>query len=157
MSAKSPLSQSDLQAHLEEQLQFLQASADAFDRGLESEAKRLAVTIRVLVHDTANSRSLLNQLGMKEGLFVDTAEPLDPDNYAPYSGLVATLGNMQGAKYVPFLEDVPHSPRTVPFDDWWMAPVFVDGKRQRFSRKELVLTAANQDGGAHVDPALDIQ
>jgi hypothetical protein len=92
---------------------------------------------------------------MKGSPFVDTAEPLDPDNYAPYSGLVATLGNLQGAKYVPFLDDVSRPTRTVPFDDWWTAPVFVDGKRRRFSRRDLVLTAADQDGGAHVDPALN--
>jgi hypothetical protein len=157
MSTKIPLSQSDLQEHLEEQLQFLEASAEAFDRGFEAEAKRLAVTIRVLVHDTPNSRSVLGQLGMKGCPFVDTAEPLDPDNFAPYSGLVAVLGNLQGAKYVPFLDDILHTNRTMPFEEWWAISVFIDGKRRKFSRGELVLTAANQDGGAHVDPGLNGQ
>ena len=36
-----------------------------------------------------------------------------------------------------------------------MAPVFVDKDRKTLTRKDLVLIAANQDGGAHVDPALD--
>jgi hypothetical protein len=33
--------------------------------------------------------------------------------------------------------------------------VFVGQERRVLTRKGLVLTAANQDGGAHVDPALD--
>jgi hypothetical protein len=52
------------------------------------------------------------------------------------------------------LDDVPVSKLT-PFDTWWAAPVFVGKDRKMLTRKDLVLIAANQDGGAHVDPALD--
>jgi len=45
--------------------------------------------------------------------------------------------------------------KQVPFDQWWSSPVFVDAQRNILTRKDLVLIAANQDGGAHVDPALD--
>ena len=44
--------------HLKEQILFLKASASAFDEGFDGEAKRLAVTVRVLLHDTNNSISL---------------------------------------------------------------------------------------------------
>lgn len=63
MSAKVPLTPEELQAHLAEQLGFLERSADAFDNGYEDEAKRMATAIRVLVHDTNQSISLLKQLG----------------------------------------------------------------------------------------------
>jgi len=99
----------------------------------------------------------MSQLGMKGSLFVDTAVPNDFANIAPYSGLIAIYGSDESIKYVPLLDERAHSARTVPFDDWWTATVFVDSKNQRFSRQTLVLTAANQDGGAHVDPALDSQ
>ena len=43
----------------------------------------------------------------------------------------------------------------IDFDSWWNKPVFVDKQGHILTRKDLILTAANQDGGAHVDPSLD--
>lgn len=57
-------------------------------------------------------------------------------------------------RYVAMLDDVPTT-NQVPFDQWWDAPVFIDRDRNSLTRKQLILIAANQDGGAHVDPALD--
>jgi hypothetical protein len=58
---------------LAEQVDFLRASAERFDAGQEHEAKRLALTIRVLVYDSGNGDSLLAQLGLKSTLrFLDT-------------------------------------------------------------------------------------
>ncbi len=51
-------------AQLEEQVAFLRHSAALFDAGADAEAKRIAVVIRVLVHDTPRSHSLLAQLGL---------------------------------------------------------------------------------------------
>ena len=154
MSAKTPVSTTELQAHLDEQLRFLERSADAFDRGFEDEGKRLAVAIRILVHDTNLSHSLLGQVGMKTQPFIDTSLPFDPKNVASHHGLISIRLGGGGAKYVPHL-DSGFPARRIPFDQWWNEPVIVDGKRRQFSRKDLVLTAANQDGGAHVDPSLD--
>ena len=49
----------ELKSHLKEQIQFLLKSAQSYDEGFTSEAKRLAVVIRVLLHDTKKSKSLL--------------------------------------------------------------------------------------------------
>jgi hypothetical protein len=38
--------------YLREQVEFLRASAASYDAGFEGEARRLALTVRVLVHDT---------------------------------------------------------------------------------------------------------
>ena len=66
----------ELRDHLCEQLHFLRASAASYDNGAEGEAKRLATTIRVLVHDTKKSKSLLLQLSMKHLLQMhDTNSP----------------------------------------------------------------------------------
>lgn len=144
----------DLESHLEEQIQFLEASAEAFDQGLEGEAKRLALIIRLLLHDTPKSHSLLGQLGRKGGDFWDSALPNLPGNQASYGGLVFMLMNDSGVRYVAMLDDVPQI-KQVSFEKWWNAGVFTDDKQATFSRKSLVLTVVNQDGGAHVDPNLD--
>ena len=155
---KVPLTPAELQKHLDEQIGFIERSAKAFDDGFEDEAKRLALTIRVLVHDTNNSRSLLHQIGTKSTLtFHDTAPNDVPRNLVTYSGIVAmALGvDKQTSAFVAFLDDHPYEITQRPFDDWWSRTVFSRPDGQVLARKDLVLTAANQDGGGHVDPSLD--
>lgn len=151
-------SKQDLRRHLSENLGFLAASAAAFDNGFYGEAKRLAVTIRVLLHDTASSKSLLGLLGYKNGMgFLNTAPPYDPKNLVSHHGLVGLrLGNREGRYFAPLGEPTPSRPhRYIFFPDWWNQIVIVDGKKNSFTRRDLVLGLANKDGGAHVDPNLD--
>jgi len=151
--SKHRLTPQELQEHLNRQIAFLEVSSDAYDRGFEDEAFRLAVTLRLLLHDTKHSFSLLGQLGKKGGMFVDTALPFNPANLCTHHGLVAVkLGSP--ATYTAWLDGAPVA-NQVSFDNWWNTPVFADLKRRQLTRKQLVLTAADQDGGAHVDPALD--
>lgn len=151
---KRPLAHPDLRAHLEEQLAFLKASAAAFDAGHAGEAKRLAVTLRVLLHDKKQSRSLLGQLGRKTEKFWDTAVPDKPGNLLPYGGLVAVHAAPGAPKYAPLLDDFAGASQT-DFETWWNAPVLREPFGPAMSRRDVVLTAADQDGGAHVDPDLD--
>ena len=54
------------------------------------------------------------------------------------------------------LDDLPPpAMKYVDFEEWWDKDVFVDNKGRRLSRGQLVLTVADQDGGAHVDPEID--
>lgn len=147
-------SQQELEELLNEQLQFLESSAKAYDDGFEGECKRLAVTIRVLVHDTRTSHSLLSQLARKDILFWDTELPQMTGNQMTHGGLVFVALGEKETKYIPMLDDVPHK-RQIDFDKWWGASVFIDDQKSPLSRKDLVLTASNQDGGAHVDPSLN--
>jgi len=48
----------------------------------------------------------------------------------------------------------PLSVGPVPFDDWWNRVIIRDQAGVEFTRRDLVLALANQDGGAHVDPEL---
>ena len=121
---------------------------------MDGEAKRLAVSLRVLLHDTKNSHSLLGQLGRKNN-FVDTALEFDPRNKMTHGGLISVALGPPRTRYVAMLDDTPKVSQLDDFDVWWNAPVFVNSDRQVLTRRDLVLTAANQDGGAHVDPALD--
>lgn len=157
MGNARPLTQKELDAHLLEQLGFLEASAASFDAGFEGEAKRLAVTLRVLLHDTKKSNSLLGQLGMLGHKFRDTAFDFNPENKMPHGGLVFIALGPPSTRYVAMLDDLPEPnlKKKVEFDEWWNKPVFVDSQHRQLSRKQLILVAANQDGGAHVDPQLD--
>lgn len=146
----------ELCQHLEEHVQFLLMSSDAFDRGFEGEAKRLAVSLRVLFHDTRNSKSLLAQIGKKDtSNYIDSSMPFVEGNLLSEGGLVALIlsGNRSG--YFAFLDESPIESRLVPFEKWWCDPVFRDAKGSLLSRKDLILAMANQDGGAHVDPSLN--
>jgi len=156
MSDKLPQTQAELEEHLQEHLQFLESSAKAFDAGCDGEAKRLAVSIRVLLHDTQSSHSLLGQLNQKDIDFYDTSFDYDPDNLATHGGLVAISMGPKGTQYVAMLDNLPmEAIPQLKFEEWWNKPVFVDQERHQLTRKQLVLAIANQDGGAHVDPGLD--
>ncbi|WP_457029470.1 hypothetical protein [Kitasatospora sp. P5_F3] len=147
---------------LEENLSFLKASSASFDEGFEAEAKRLAVALRVLLHNTQQSHSLLDQLGVKHQMtFMDTAYHIDPTNLLPSSpGLVimqVTAG--VGASYVPPLDRLPLPPNRInppaTFDAWWTEDIARDSDGTLWCRKKFVLTMANKEGGAHVDPNLN--
>jgi hypothetical protein len=60
--SKYCLTKEELANHLKEQIDFMIASAIQFDNGFEGEAKRLAIAIRILVHDTSRCSALLTQL-----------------------------------------------------------------------------------------------
>lgn len=154
--AKIQQTQAELEAHLKEQLHFLEVSAESFDKGDTSEAKRMAVSLRSLLHDTSQSQSLLKLLGIKDTtVFFDSSS--DENAIGPYTGLVLKSVGPKGGGYVPPLDDFPptHISKQVPFDEYWDKDIFIDGKGNRFSRRKLILAIANKDGGAHIDPELD--
>lgn len=147
----------DLEADLAEQLQFLASSDRAFDQGDLAEAKRIALVIRVLVHDTAMSHSLLAQLGIKDSLVWADSAPVidnDPNIVGRSPGLTAMGLGADGiafsARYMDSIER-SNTTRYVSFSDWWERPVILDSNDNEFSRKELVLALVNKDGGAHLD------
>jgi hypothetical protein len=142
-----------LKRHLDEHIGFLKTSAKLYDKGATAEAKRLAVSIRVLVHDTQASKSLLGQLGMKGQQFVDTASERPRSVITSYAGLVGMLLTAGASEYMPHLDGV--ASKLVSFEQWWATPVIIDFKQREINRKRLILAVANQDGGAHVDPELD--
>lgn len=137
---------------LARQLSFLKRSADAYDRGDRDEAYRIAVAIRVLVHDTRRSVSVLQHLSAKNVPLLSTVMA-GPRNALFFDGmnlLTFGFGKIVGTPKL----DGASIRRMVSVDDWWNEPIFAVN-RVETSRKDVVLGAANQDGGAHVDHALD--
>jgi len=154
MSDKYIVSNAELEAALNEQLSLLERAADAFDDGIEVEAKNIALRIRVLVYDTKSSKSLLGQLDRKNTKYLDTAFEFSPTNVVPHSGLVPIAMNSSGPRYRAMLDASPVK-NEIGFNEWWNSAVFKDKQGRFLSRKQLIVTAANQDGGAHVDGSLD--
>lgn len=150
----------DLQKQLKEQLKFLELSADAYDKGLESEAKRMATTIRVLLHDTSKSRSLLGQLNLLDGKFFSTCTKMlsvskNQQYVGGYAGLVGILIGPGPGGYVPNFDDSAEITGYIDFKDYWDEIIFIDKEEKSQSRKDIILSVADQDGGAHVDPGLN--
>lgn len=158
----------ELLEFFDEQIEFLERSNAAFDEGHLSEAKRLAVTLRVLFHNTKASHALINQLGFDQTLtWVDTCGMPDPDNMSQVWGLVITGIDLatNEALFKPRLDDgAPNAIRTKSLrlprgsrilrDEWWTEPVTRDASHALFSRKDFVLALSNKEGGAHVDPEI---
>ena len=149
----------ELEKLLDEQLRFLELSAESYDVGFIGEAKRLATTIRVLIHDTGISHSLLSQLNKKNRPFLDTTFDKNPESILNYGGLIS-LSKVDGnekPKYIALLDEIPPPFRDkwIDFVVWWTMPIFTN-RDDKISREKIILTACNQDGGAHVDPKLDV-
>lgn len=152
----------------EEHIQFLTRSNDAFDQGHLAEAKRMAVSLRVLFHNTKMSHALIPQMGLAQPLrWVDTCGMPDPANMMPQWGLVI-MGmrletnemifepRMGGGAPTPIRTKASRIPRgsRIQRDDWWTEPVVKDASHALFSRKDFVLALSNKEGGAHVDPSI---
>ena len=162
MSDKIPFSLVELERQLNEQLKLLVLLTEIYDKGEIVAAKPMATVLRILLHDTKNSKSLLGQLKKKTDLFYDTAElRQEIINGGTRAGsFSALLGVNTGANgrggFVPHLDDLPgYEPRYVKFDTYWNEEIFYDQKKNSFTREDIVTYLADQDGGAHVDPGLD--
>ncbi|PAP96299.1 hypothetical protein CIT31_06385 [Mesorhizobium wenxiniae] len=122
------------------------------------EAKRMAVSLRVLFHETAQSHSILAQLGERQQPLFDSSHPYNPNNLASHHGLVAMMitGGSEAKFFAP-IDDREIAPRLTRFGDWWEKDIVIkEGQKGTpYTRRSLVLFAANKDGGAHVDPHLD--
>jgi len=151
----------DFRRHLRKQLSFLERSCASYDAGYTDEAIRIATIIRVLIHDTAHSTSLLRHLGAIGITLLSTCPDKD-DQFADLSSYQACsfrgLGIMKvmpgkGAELVPGLGEKDYQ-TMVGVQKWWNQIVWVLDRQTKLTRKSIVLTAANKDGGAHVDLAL---
>lgn len=150
---------SDHRVELRKQLQFLRNSSALYDQGFVEEAVRIAMTIRVLMHDTGNSTSLLALMGAKGIRLLTSAPELGSDVVAFMSPLTFIRAQMDNPVGGPPTIDVVCLPageaplsagRALTVSDWWGEVVYAFMDGQSASRRTLVLAAANQDGGAHV-------
>jgi len=159
MKQRIHLSREELEDALQEQITLLRSSCESFDRGVLLEAKRIALHLRILWHNTQKSTGLVALLDLVKEV-VDTAFIVPPTFV--YSGSPQSpsderrLFAIGGSRaYAPLFDHGPAGVSKTSFTEWWEGAVMSDGEGHKFTRKDLVLQVANTDGGAHVDPTLD--
>lgn len=121
------------------------------------------MTVRVLVHDTRTSASLLNQLGVKSTLrWLDSAPDIDlpfglqPLTVMSKSSLFTHVFSEDDSGRGEFSviptpdEELREYGEFVAFESWWSRDVLVNAATH-ITRKNVVDLLANTDGGAHVD------
>jgi hypothetical protein len=149
----------DLQNELKDQIRLLELHCKSYDEGHTYVARHIATLVRVLVHDTDSSHSLLGQLGIKQQNFFDSSQEnirVEEIKFIGAKSHLAGGGIGQNSQYIPYLDSTPHKPMGfVIFDDWWNRSVLIIDQRNIFSRSFIILKMANQAGGAHVDTKLD--
>lgn len=136
--------------HLHRQLGYLRRSCELYDAGHFDDAIRLAVSIRVLIHDTEKSTSLLKLMNVKSTVKLATSFGLAkklPPGMKPTSIIPLFVTSSEAGVSVPFALPSPLTLLTV--DEWWNETVWMQSTT--LTRKQIVLACANKDGGAHIE------
>lgn len=140
--------------HWHRHLDFLRSSAASYDQGARHEAIRVSTSLRVMFHNTKNSTSLLAHLGRRTALVLDTFGPDEPlvpgGKMLLIEKMLVRMGGPDGVRIDAPLGRTPERHRWLRAPLWWDQVVSVHGD-MALSRCQVVLSAANQDGGAHVD------
>jgi hypothetical protein len=132
------------------QLGYIERSCDAFDFGGEDEAFRLAVSLRVIFHQTGSSTSLLRHLGWENKQML--SPPRTNGDWRDYVRLLVNLKSSEPVKVLPLMG---RGFNPTPIRQWWDGEAIFTHKQVGYSRRRIILSAANKDGGAHVDEDLE--
>ena len=144
----------------DEFLELIRVLCDCYDStGKDIIALSIGTAIRVLVHDTHNSTCLLTHLSKKGIRFLSTSTKNTKEKI--HLGLVRRInvGVSDGvggeAKYWPICDEryfpSPKEQNFTSFEDWWDIEKVFDSGKSSLTRKDLVLSVTNKDGGAHFD------
>jgi hypothetical protein len=146
-----------LHEKLRQTLTFLEVSSKAYDAGIEFEALRIAVCLRVLFYKPDTQRKN-RAVPLVEHLNMEACDMLTSNTGAippmGYLDLILDLGSPMPVKAKPKLKAEFNLTKLC---EWWEKEVVFLFKEtgEVFHRKDVVLTAANKDGGAHVDSRVD--
>jgi hypothetical protein len=133
---------------LKRQLQFIATSCAAYDAGQEHESLRVAVALRVIFHDTGSSTSILKQLGVKESIQLLSIAP-DIVDEVPAD---ATFAMVYPIIFGDFIRPNLEANRANDLLDisQWLKQQVMFNKGVWLTRNDIILKAANEDGGAHI-------
>ena len=134
---------------LKRQIEFIDRSCSLYDQGYKDEAIRIAVAVRVILHDTNASTSLLTHLCKKDSVkILSTIYVVPAPNLEDCTFCISIPLWLSTAGINPPLGKADRRD-LLRVDDWWQETVIAQNTRS--TRKDIILGAANQDGGAHVD------
>lgn len=147
---------------------------DNYDKGIEPlwQIEYMSASLRMLLKDTKSGscKSLLAQLNEKDNIsFIDTSSQPNTMSFWNFGNYVSNLTVVVSSVYMGllvksvFLDETSHihyqfkpildkngNAVTKNFDDWYNSEVYNDGTFS-ITRKKLIETIAEQDGGVHVD------
>ncbi|KIC34731.1 hypothetical protein RA25_02800 [Leisingera sp. ANG-S5] len=149
-----PVPKTELEKEFEVQINFLRKSITEFDAGDYSEFRRLASTLRVLLHRTKMCVPAVDHIGLDDNDYISYATPLNERNLLTEHSLAMMQMSRNGTVFLPALDQTPTTPRRLSLDEWKEEPVLRDDKREVFNRWELVLIVANKLG-SHIDHEVD--
>lgn len=156
---------------LHDQVSFLIDACHSYDRGNFKQAKLRSGYIRTIVKDPerkSRTISLLTHLKRKDSMnFYNTGyeaeEPIININLVGIASVPAkSLFDQKRVDhiYLPMLNKSQQiDVRWLTFEQWWKSRIIVyksENSNIVFTRKSIVLTMAEQDGGHHVDSIEDI-
>jgi hypothetical protein len=146
-----------LREKLEEQRHLLRKSIKEFATGDLTEALRIAIAMRILVHETGNSKPLLKQL-TSNYLELNILDRASRKQKQPPSGTqgvvimsvpISVKITNDGVFLNPDLDVEAYEPSIL--GKWWTRQSLLLPGLGGFSRREIVLGLADKEGGAHVD------
>ncbi|ALS76918.1 hypothetical protein AUC31_17570 [Planococcus rifietoensis] len=159
---------------LHDQVSFLIDACHSYDRGNFKQAKIISSLIRTIVKDPASNgrksrtTSLLTHIGKKPSIKMYNTG-FEAKNARINFNLVGIATVPTSKKffkkrfnhiYLPLLDESQIvDVKWLSFEEWWNSNIFVYDSRDLtniFTRKRIVLTMAEQDGGSHVDSHEDI-
>ena len=164
----------ELNEKLSQALELLQLNCKQFDEGSVVAAVQIATQLRVLVHDTNKSTSLLMQTGQKNNIqYVDSSIKhrhsfsfwtIENVSYQTiisngdiYVGLLRKKmtdglnGNMPTLDFAPLMGDNSRESQWGDFATWYTGQTMFEYRQLKMTRKDIICTLANKEGGAHVD------
>lgn len=148
------------------------SDAKRYDAGEFDAIRRSSATLRTLLYDHHNphshsSVSILSQLELKDSMkFASYFTKSDDDVYADYSYFKMARFDMPdfvtpAKRYYDTYLFAPtklYQPENwLPFNQWWKGKLITLNYATTqflFTRQNIIMTEANQDGGAHFDPKL---
>jgi hypothetical protein len=136
---------------LQAQYVRLKDGLDGFYAGKDVQALNAAITLRVLVHETKNSKSLLSRLNPDYWDLTIKHKPLNPK--IVFNVPISLQIGGDGTKRVIRGDFNSPSYQLVPLRQWWNDDYQPLGDI-RLSKRTIVLNVADKDGGAHVDSAV---
>jgi hypothetical protein len=160
MGEKYQKTKDELKREFSEQLLALRAAAKSYDSGNHWSAKDLASIIYILFHDgTGRIKSLLRLLGLKGKINLLSSYIIPPTasgmevTVAQSAPLIMLNIRNDQSEWVPIFDDNPFADqfRWLSFQNWWEEKIFHPVSTINLSRKNIIFSMRNQDGGSHVD------
>jgi hypothetical protein len=133
-----------------EQIAFLGRSCAAFDQGYEEESFRIATSLRIIFHQKGRNISLITHLKLGNRKILSSSRGFG--NWQDYLAHELNINSSEPIRMRPLLGS---SFKDISITDWWDAETVFIHNEKKYSRRMIILSAADKDGGAHVDAELE--